>query len=523
MCTEPADDATSGGGTKRRLGKRERARLRSFQQRTGKGTPGGKAADGDHERPKVSLRQHLPTRYKGSADLSTTQQASTGGSSGKEQEPSIAEILAEMRETTVQDALRRIVTDPECGVPDDAELTEIYLRYERGLPLSDRQQIWLDATSDVSTRPYAVLNNSCIPPPRPAACNPLMPPELPPFYYKPILGCGDFANCADCRHRYHLPANYTPPIEGRPSNASEFLQRFFAGGKLLLEEMRRLRREEGPDAVARMFDSEEDIPDHVCPVHIDGQHHAFELVDAPTADDNTTMSEQEALTTIYKRLAVSSSVSDFNMRRALQVASPHCRPWTLSRQGLIDEITSIRKRLAISDHVQARILVGEETEAVVHAVRAYGLVVWLPILGRKAFLSLSNVGLGHAVRAGERVRVYDTSTQNRKSQRLLEEFGPGASLAVEVVKVSPLGRFMVEVSRRALLLRRKSSDPAEDAREVAEIERAIDFLSAWQRAAPPPNVTNTNGATRKDARAVLSKRGVVRRPRTRPRAWAQGT
>jgi hypothetical protein len=37
-----------------------------------------------------------------------------------------------------------------------------------------RQQIWLDATSDISTRPYVVLNSSqAHPPDRPRSCNPV--------------------------------------------------------------------------------------------------------------------------------------------------------------------------------------------------------------------------------------------------------------------------------------------------------------------------------------------------------------
>jgi hypothetical protein len=43
-----------------------------------------------------------------------------------------------MRNTSTVDAFRQLLLDPEHGLPSDAEVTEIYLRYERGLPLTDR-------------------------------------------------------------------------------------------------------------------------------------------------------------------------------------------------------------------------------------------------------------------------------------------------------------------------------------------------------------------------------------------------
>jgi len=332
--------APGPGPAKPRPGKRERARMRVHAKqypgrRLRPDGAGLAAASADVGEQSTRALQQQPKLREG-------RRARNDG----EPTPHAPAILEAMESTSAADAFRKILLDPETGLPDDAELTEIYMRYERGLPLSTRQQVWLDATSDVGSRPHIVLNQSqCSAPPRPSSSAPITPP---PFYYRPILGCGDFANCADCRYRYNLPANYTPPpAETRPQNASEFLRRFFEGGKLLVEELRRMKRERGNESILELISDDPPV-EHAC-----GFHDLMRAAD-PAAlpdDDNTTMSEQEALTTIYSRLATSQAVSDFNMRRALQVTSPHCRPWSLSRQGLVDEITrcaaSARKLLLL--------------------------------------------------------------------------------------------------------------------------------------------------------------------------------
>lgn len=345
---------------KSRAGKRERARLRLRQKNKPTSSaplpvdqPHACAARGDLGMSSRMVRGKKPT--------------------AKDKEPvsRVSEILEEMGNTSAFDAFRSVLLDPEDGFPDDAELTEIYLRYERGLPLTGRQQIWLDATSDISTRPYVVLDNQdCLPPPRPASCQPIL---AAPFYYRPILGCGEWASCEDCRHRYNLPSNYTPPPpEGRPANASEFLRRFFDGGKKLVEDLRRMKRQQGADAVLQqLFDDKENGK----------EEHNAQRNATMSEQENATMSEQEALTTIYMRLVTATMVSEFNLRRALQVAVPHCRPWSLSRQGLTDQVTWIRRRLAIEDSVQVRLLEGEETEATLESIRSFGLIVSLTKLG----------------------------------------------------------------------------------------------------------------------------------------------
>ena len=511
-CAKPGDGGPTGAARPPRAGKRERARMR--RHRAVSPAPGSSnLLPAEEVQSSVSLRQQLPTRRLPpvTAQRPEARTTSRGRDVNTPPTPKAPQILAKMRAETAPDVLRRVLADPEDGLPNDAELTEIYLRYERGLPLSFRQQIWLDATSDVETRPYVTLGDQCAPPPRPASVDPVLPP---PFYYKPILGCGDFANCADCRTRYNLPANYTPPsTDGRARNATEFLQRFFDGTKKLVKHIQHLRDQEGEDAVARMFDSDEDLPEHVCPVHPEAAPAAASSEgEGAGAGDNATMTEQEALTTIYSRLVLVQSVSDFNMRRALQVAAPHTRPWTLSRQGLVDAITRIRKRLAIQDSIEARVIRGEETEAIVDAVRSRGLVVSLPLIGRKAFMQLSNVGLGRAVRERSRVLIYEadeasSASGERPRGDAVEEITVGSSMRVEVLKISPLTKMMIEVSRRAVLLRRQRPE-SDIAADLIQIDRAIDALSAWQRAALPEL-------------AGRRRRGSVRRQRTRKRAAAE--
>lgn len=60
------------------------------------------------------------------------------GRKGGEPTPHAPTILAAMKSTNAADLLRQILLDPEDGLPDNAELTEIYMRYERGLPLTAR-------------------------------------------------------------------------------------------------------------------------------------------------------------------------------------------------------------------------------------------------------------------------------------------------------------------------------------------------------------------------------------------------
>jgi hypothetical protein len=39
------------------------------------------------------------------------------------------------------------------------------------------------------------------------------------------------------------------------------------GGKLLAQELKRVRRQEGPEALMKLFEDEEQLPPHACPLH----------------------------------------------------------------------------------------------------------------------------------------------------------------------------------------------------------------------------------------------------------------
>lgn len=39
------------------------------------------------------------------------------------------------------------------------------------------------------------------------------------------------------------------------------------GGKLLAQELKRVRRQEGPEALLKLFEDEEELPPHACPFH----------------------------------------------------------------------------------------------------------------------------------------------------------------------------------------------------------------------------------------------------------------
>ena len=60
------------------------------------------------------------------------------GQKGGEPTPHAPAIFAAMQRTNAADLFRQILLDPEEGLPDNAELTEIYMRYERGLALTTR-------------------------------------------------------------------------------------------------------------------------------------------------------------------------------------------------------------------------------------------------------------------------------------------------------------------------------------------------------------------------------------------------
>jgi len=123
---------TNVGAGKPRVGKRERARLRLRNQHT-------EQDDDKAQLSRTSLRQDLPTpanRYsQREPELSRDRR---NYMDGKQPTACAPAILAEMANISAADAFDRILRDPETGLPNDAELTEIYMRYERGLPLNER-------------------------------------------------------------------------------------------------------------------------------------------------------------------------------------------------------------------------------------------------------------------------------------------------------------------------------------------------------------------------------------------------
>ena len=134
--TDPTGDAQGRAGVvKARAGKRERTRMRLRPQNS---LPhASENVQVNAAQPRVSLRQQLPTLPSRRRPLSE-EQGSGQKRVGEAPVSKIPQILAHMRNTSALDAFRRILLDPVEGLPDDAELTEIYLRYERGLPLSLR-------------------------------------------------------------------------------------------------------------------------------------------------------------------------------------------------------------------------------------------------------------------------------------------------------------------------------------------------------------------------------------------------
>lgn len=114
-----------------------------------------------------------------------------------------------------------VLEDPEVGLPTWAEFEEIVRAYEKGETLTFRQSVWLDALTDPFSRTPTDLSLRVPPPPanltianirrsQPTAAT----SGFPCYHYRPIIGCGDFANCSDCRKRYMgdpLPWTPAPP------------------------------------------------------------------------------------------------------------------------------------------------------------------------------------------------------------------------------------------------------------------------------------------------------------------------
>jgi len=104
-----------------------------------------------------------------------------------------------------RERIDRYINDPECGLPTDEELQEIFRRYKEGLPLDIRQSVWFECFSDPITIYRKAANmrrnrqglrdvNESIA----AGMPPLkvLNDQLP-------LGCMDLENCTDCIQRFH--------------------------------------------------------------------------------------------------------------------------------------------------------------------------------------------------------------------------------------------------------------------------------------------------------------------------------
>jgi len=113
------------------------------------------------------------------------------------------------------------------------------------------------------------------------------------------------------------------------------------------------------------------------------------------------------------------------------------------------------------------------------------------------------MGWADARADGGRVLVYSDSGK----QQVVETVRVGQSFRVKVIKISALRRFMIEVSRKAVMLRmtNNSVNLLLDQEQEIQRQRAIDFFSSWQRAAYP-NVTQV-------ARTACLRR--VKRPRSK--------
>ena len=116
------------------------------------------------------------------------------------------------------------------------------------------------------------------------------------------------------------------------------------------------------------------------------------------------------------------------------------------------------------------------------------------------------MGWADARADGGRVLVYSDSGK----QQVVETVRVGESFRVKVIKISALRRFMIEVSRKAVMLRMTNSSANSLQAQEQEIQRqrAIDVLSSWQRAASP-NVTQV-------AKTACVRR--VKRPRSKRHA-----
>jgi hypothetical protein len=238
-------------------------------------------------------------------------------------------------------------------------LDEIYDRYYRGLPLNFRQSVWLDATSDFTSRGPVDLqvrmpnkNDSVLLNESDADLS--VRKAWPYLCHRRVLGCANITHCSDCRIRY---------------KNVEFLSPSDPRNLMKPTELASLRHESYRDFLRQIqtaFAADEDDPFWADSGSNDTEN---------SADDAQRLFD--ARSTVLRRAGSAKHVSDEQLREALAVLNPHRRrPY--SRKELTQEITRIRKRLMRAPAAAAALDVGDVLEARVARVREFGAVVSFP-------------------------------------------------------------------------------------------------------------------------------------------------
>ena len=282
------------------------------------------------------------------------------------------------------DELLKVLQHPVVGLPNDEEMDDIYDRYRRGLPLTFRQSVWLDATSDFTCRGPVDLEV------RMPADNDTgwmddnvtdikKRREWPYLCHRRLLGCGNLANCSDCRVRYQGVEFLSPDDERARLDAQQFTT---------------LRKNSFRQLLRRV--------EEVCAAPDDDPFWTRDDGDS-SRNENQTEEEltQEARNVVLQRLASATLVSDDQLRYALSVLNPkRSKDRRYSRRELIELVTRLRKRMMRAPNALYSVVAGDMLEARVLRVRAYGAVVGFPALeaqeglkGLHGLLHLSQVEL----------------------------------------------------------------------------------------------------------------------------------
>lgn len=271
---------------------------------------------------------------------------------------------AESREADSVDSeeLLKCLRDPVVGFPTDEELDEVYDRYRRAMPLSFRQSVWLDATSDFTCRGPVDLEVR-MPADHDTSwlddnyTDATQRREWPYLCQRRLLGCGDLLNCSDCRVRY---------------KGVEFLTPDDPRSHLTMEQFTRLRKESNTEMLRRVeqaCDTDENDP--------------FWVQEDSSENETKTKEEieQEARSIIMQRLVSATLVSDDQLRHALSVLKPNrAKDRRYSRRELTELVTRLRKRMMRAPNALDSVAAGDVLEARVLRVRAYGAVVGFPAL-----------------------------------------------------------------------------------------------------------------------------------------------